>query len=107
MSTFDDFIHDVESSVTSIAATQAGAFAAQARADGQAFVDALKTDLQTWTQEVAAGTLAPADFEFLVRGKADLAKMNALTAAGMAAVAIDQLRSSIITAIVTAAGKLI
>jgi hypothetical protein len=56
---------------------------------------------------MADGTLAPKDFAFLVRGKKDLATMNALTQAGLAAIRIDQIRSAMIDLIITAAAKMI
>jgi hypothetical protein len=107
MSKFDDFIGEVKTGIVDIAKIQAKDFVAAATSDGQAFVDALKADLQTWTKQLAAGTLAPGDFAFLVRGKKDLAEMKALTQAGLAAIRIDQIRSAAIDLIITAAGKMI
>jgi len=107
MSKLDDFISEVKTGIVDIAKTQAKDFVAEATSDGQAFLDALKADLQTWTKQMADGTLAPKDFAFLVRGKKDLATMNALTQAGLAAIRIDQIRSAMIDLIITAAAKMI
>jgi len=107
MSKFDDFVKAVKTGIVDIATKEARDFVGAAQADGQAFLDALKADLQTWTQQLAAGTLTPGDFAFLVRGKKDLATMNALTEAGLAAIRIDKIRSAVIDLIITAAGKMV
>ena len=44
------------------------------------------------------------ELDFLIRGKKDLAKMNALTQAGLTAVRIDQIRLALIDLLVKAAG---
>ncbi len=107
MSKFDDFVTEVKTGIADIAKTQIKDFVAQATSDGQAFLEALKADLQTWTKQLAAGTLTRKDFAFLVRGKQDLAKMNALTEAGLATIRIDQIRSAVIDLIIAAAFKMI
>jgi hypothetical protein len=106
MAKFDDFVNAVKAGILDIAKKDAKDFVGAAQADGQAFFDALKADLQTWTQQLAAGALTPGDFAFLVRGKKDLATMNALTKAGLAAIRIDKIRSAVIELIIAAAGAM-
>ena len=102
---FDDLLDELKDGLVKIARTEAVGFFDQARADGQAFLTALEADLKTWTQQLAADQLSIGDFTFLVRGKQDLAKMAALTQAGLAAVRIDKIRSAMIELIITVAGK--
>jgi len=107
MSKFDDFLQEVRSGVLDIARGEAAEFLKEARDDGQKFVDAFRADLEAWTQQLAAGQLSIADFEFLVRGKKDLAKMAALTQAGLAAIRIDRIRTASIDLIIKAAGRFV
>ena len=104
---FDNFLKEVKAGVIAIARGEAKEFAKQARADGQKFVDAIRADLEKWARQLAAGELSKSDFDFLVRGKKDLAEMNALTQAGLAAVRVERIRTASIALIVTAAGKLV
>jgi hypothetical protein len=107
MAKFDDFMSGVKTGIIDIATKEAKDYLGAAQADGHAFLDALKADLQTWTQQLASGALSPGDFAFLVRGKKDLATMNALTQAGLAAIRIDKIRAAVIELIITAAGKMV
>jgi len=107
MSRFTDFLSEVKDGTKQIAVTQAKQFADAVIEDGQAFLGSLEDDLKTWTQQLASGQLSPKDFAFLVRGKEDLAKMSALTEAGMAAIQIDSVRSALVALIITAAGKMV
>ena len=107
MSKFDDFFQEVKGGVIDIARNEAAQFVKQASDDSQKFVDALRADLETWTRQMAAGELSLTDFEFLVKGKRDLAEMNALTQAGLAAVRIDRIRTASINLIITAASKMV
>jgi len=104
---FDDFLKEVKTGVVAIAKGEAAEFSKQARTDGQKFVDAVRADLEKWARQLAAGDLSKSDFDFLVRGKKDLAEMNALMQAGLAAVRIERIRTASIDLIVTAAGKLV
>jgi hypothetical protein len=105
MAKFDDLLNELKDGLLQIARTEAVGFVEQAKSDGQAFLTALEADLKTWTEQLAAGQLSPNDFKFLVQGKADLARMNALTQAGLASVRIDRIRSAMIDLIITVAGK--
>src|SRR5262245_9621843 len=107
MANFSDFLNDVKTGITQVGTTQFGEFAAQAKQDGQSFLASLEDDLRTWTQQLAAGLISPADFAFLVRGKKDLAAMSALTEAGLGAARVDTARNAIIDVILTAATKAI
>jgi len=104
---FDAFLKEVKAGVIAIARGEAKEFAKQARADSKKFVDAIRADLEKWTRQLAAGELSKGDFDFLVRGKKDLAEMNALTQAGLAAVRIERIRTASIDLITTAASKLV
>ena len=73
--------------------------------DGQAFFKQARTDLERWTKALARGLLSKVDFEWLVRGKKDLAEMEALQQARLALVRVDQFRSSLIDLVIGTAFK--
>jgi hypothetical protein len=73
--------------------------------DGNAFVEKTKKDLKRWTEALALGKLSQKDFEFLLKGKKDLAEMEALKQLGLAKVRITKLRDGIINIVVGSAFK--
>jgi len=104
---FDRFLRELKKRAKAVAKQEAAKFQKEANADANAFLDAIKSDLKAWTARVADGRLSMEDFEFLVNGKKDLAKMKALTDAGLSAVRIDRIRMAMIELIITAAWKLV
>jgi len=107
MSQFDDFLHEVKTGAEQIAQQEAAEFLGAATKDAQAFLNDLETDLKTWTQRLASGQLSLTDFEFLVKGKKDLAQMVALKEAGLAVIRIDRVRNALIDLVIKAASKMI
>lgn len=107
MVNFDKFFRELKKGAKGVAKKEAAKFQKEANADGKAFLEAIKHDLKIWTQQVAKGKMSMEDFEFLVKGKKDLAKMKALTEAGLSAVRIDRIRMAMIDLIITAAWKLV
>lgn len=104
---FDAFLKELKIGVRDIAREEAKGFVRATRRDGKEFLEAIEEDLELWTNQLAEGKLTVEDFEFLVRGKKDLAKMKTLTQAGLAAVRIDRIRMAMIELIITAAGKMV
>ncbi len=104
---FDQFLEAVKNGVVDLAKTEAVDYIDAARSDGQEFLNATKQDLIVWTQQLADGLLSQDEFEFLVNGKKDLAKMEALTQAGVGAAKIDKIRSGVINIVLTSAFALV
>ena len=104
---FDRFFQELKNGASEIAKREAAEFVPEATDDGQDFLEAIKNDLETWSKQLADGELSKEDFAFLVKGKKDLAKMKALTQAGLAAIRIDRIRLAMIDLIITAAGKIV
>lgn len=104
---FDAFLQEVRAGAVVIAQREAKDFVTQAGADADRFARTLRADLEIWTGHLAAGQMTAADFAFLVRGKKDLAEMQALTQAGLAAIRIDRIRAAVIDLVITAAGKMV
>lgn len=104
---FENFFRELKDGARDIAREEAKGFVKEATSDGKAFLNAIRDDLELWTKQLAEGKLTVEDFEFLVKGKKDLAQMKALTQAGLAAVRIDRVRMAMIDLVITAAGKLV
>ena len=62
-----------------------------------------KDDFQRWIGELASGDIDKDGFESLVRGQLDLAKMEALKQAGLAAVQVQSFVNGVIDIVVNAA----
>lgn len=106
MSQFDAFYNSVRDGVVDIAKGDLKQFLQQGKADADQFLKSIQDDLKAWTKALANGDLSNDEFEFLVRGKADLAEMHALTQAGIAAVQAQQFRDALIDLVINSAFKI-
>ena len=105
MSKFDDFGNEIRAGVVNIAKGDLKDFLKEAKDDTNQFLAATKEDLKTWTKQLADGDLSKDEFEFLLRGKEDLAEMHALTQAGIAAAQIQKFRDALIDLVIDTAFK--
>ncbi len=106
MSKFDDFLKALKDGIKELAEESWKEYQQSAVKDGSAFVEKTKEDLERWTKLLANGDLTPKDFEWLVKGKKDLAELEALKQAGLALARLDQLRNSLIDLVVGTAFKI-
>jgi hypothetical protein len=74
-----------------------------ATSDSKAFLAKAKTDLERWTKLLAEGKLTEKDFAWLVKGKKDLAELEALTQAGIAAARLARFRKTLLDTVVSTA----
>jgi hypothetical protein len=103
MSAFDGFLREIVSGAEDLARTTLTEAVAQAREDTEDFLRETESDLRRWTQELAAQELSQAEFEDLVKGEADLARLHALTEAGIALARLDRFRDGLINLVVNTA----
>lgn len=103
MASFDDFMKAVGVAISKLAATTLANYKDEALNDGNTFLNKLKSDLTTWTEQLKAGSLSIDDFKFLVSGKKDLAVLDALKQRGLAKVAMDDFTNGLVGAIVDTA----
>jgi hypothetical protein len=71
--------------------------------EAQEFLRKSRDDVERWAGLMNEEKLTPEEFESLVKGKKDLAEMEALKRAGMALVRIDRLRESLIEVVIKTA----
>ncbi len=105
MFNFDKFFKELKDGVKDMAKREAKDFVKEATADSKEFLDTVKDDLKTWSEQLARGELTKDEFEFLLGGKKDLAKMEALKQAGLAAVKVDRVRTALLDLVISAATK--
>lgn len=103
MALWDDFLQQVLVGLKALAAGPLASYAAEIESDGRAFVAQARSDLETWTQQLAKGQISKEDLAFNLQADADLAKLQALTDAGVGLEALQTLRDGVINAVVDAA----
>lgn len=107
MSLWDEYSGAVQGGLDELARNTVGGAVAQARSDASAFLDASRTAFERWLTALAEGALSREDFEFLVRGQKDLARLNALTAVGLAQTRLERFRTGLISLLVSSAFKVV
>jgi len=80
---------EIAQQATALAKTLFAKFVQQAVQDGNAFLTQTENDIATWLQDLKNGDITQKNFESLVRGESDLAKMETLKQTGLGKVAID------------------
>ena len=105
MATYQDYLDALKPALQSLAKDTLASYTQQATADGQAFLDTQKANLNKWTQQLVSGDLSRADFTDLVQGIQDLAELVALKQAGLAAARLDGFRTSLMNLVIDTAFK--
>lgn len=107
MPDIDEFLDALKEEITDLAETHLQDMQEAALEDGKAFLDQTQNDLERWGRLLEQGELSRDEFESLVRGRKDLAEMEALKQAGLAAVRAEQFRDALIDRIVGTAGRIL
>ena len=103
MNNIDSMLKDISSSVTQVVTDAAGKYATQANQDVQDFLEGSKAQIAEWAQQLSEGKMTKDEFEFLAVGRLkDLAKMRALTQAGIAAATLDATKAKVASVVITA-----
>jgi hypothetical protein len=105
MSTFNDFLLTLKNDLVDFAEENLEEYKDEILKDGIVFVKKTKSDIERWTDGLTSGALSPEDFEFLLKGKKDLAEMEALKQLGLSKVRLDKITNSIFDVIAGSAVK--
>ena len=105
MPTFNDFVSTLKNDLLDFVKENLENYKDELLKDGTLFIEKAKSDLERWTDGLASGALSPADFEFLLKGKKDLAQMEALKQLGLSKIRITKITNSIIDVVVGSAVK--
>ncbi|MDZ7659654.1 hypothetical protein [Fodinibius sp.] len=103
MPNFDDFIDQLKNDLVDHAQQFGDDVMDEFVEDGKAFAEEAKGDLKRWTQLMAEGKLTSDDLKFLVKGKKDLAKMEALKQKGLAKARLDKFKDILVGTVVSLA----
>ena len=107
MPDIDAFLDALRDEITDLAATHLEEARDAALEDGEAFLKQTQDDLKRWARLLEQGELSQNEFEWLVRGQKDLAEMEALKQAGLAAARAERFRSALIDRIVGTASRIL
>mgnify|MGYP003460541255 CR=1 FL=1 len=105
MPTFNDFVSTLKNDLLDFAKLNYEEYKDELLKDGTLFIEKAKADLERWTEGLASGALSKADFEFLLKGKKDLAQMEALKQLGLSKIRITKITNGIIDVVVGSAVK--
>lgn len=105
MPTFNDFVSTLKNDLLNFAKENLEDYKNEILKDGNAFIEKTKGDLKRWTEGLASGALSKADFEFLLKGKKDLAQMEALKQLGLSKIRISKITNGIIDVVIGSAFK--
>lgn len=105
MPTFNEFVSTFKNDLLEFAKENFDEYKEELLKDGNSFLEKSKSDIQRWTEGLAAGVLSPADFEFLLKGKKDLAQMEALKQIGLSKIRISKITNGIIDVVIGSALK--
>ena len=105
MPDINDFLVSLKDELLGFAEDNLNEYKDELLKDGNDFAKKLKNDLERWGQGLISGALNQKDFEFLVKGKKDLAEMEALKQAGLGKIKINKLRDGVIGIVVNSALK--
>jgi len=105
MPTFNEFLSTLKEDLLDFAKENLEEYKDELLKDGNEFVKKTKKDLERWTEGLASGALSKADFEFLLKGKKDLAEMEALKQLGLSKIKVSKITNSVIDVVVGSAVK--
>ncbi len=105
MPIFKDFLSTLKKDLLKFAEENINEYKDELLKDGNTFLKKTRNDLKRWTAGLTVGMLSKEDFEFLVKGKKDLAEMLALKQKGLSIVKINKLRNGMIDIIIGNAFK--
>ena len=100
---WNSFINAIEEGLKTLAKNTVQEALEQAEADAKAFVENSEESLRRWGDALAQGKITKDDFEYLVGGQKDLAKMHALKAVGITQARLERFRTGLISLVVGAA----
>ena len=103
MAIFSDFIGLVLKNGKDLVQTTITGFEGNAEEDIKAYLVGDRNILQTWTEQLAKGSLAREEYADLVQGELPIAELATLTQAGVAVADLERLRVGLTKVVVDAA----
>lgn len=97
---FSDYLDQLRSDLKGLAAKEWSDYKDAAVKDGLSFVKNSKDDLERWTAALALKQLTTEEFEFLVKGKLDVAALQALKKEGLTKARLEKFRDSAVSVVI-------
>ncbi|MFD0861937.1 hypothetical protein ACFQ1M_06940 [Sungkyunkwania multivorans] len=97
---FGDILKELKANLFELIGDRVSDFTKEGKKDMEAFLEASKTKLKTWTKLLADGHLTLDDFEWLVKSQKDLLIMQALYQTGTSKIKLGHLKNAVIRTIV-------
>jgi hypothetical protein len=92
----ESIFNTLKTGIVDLAKKSAAGYVEQAKTAGQATLNAMKEELQTWTTQLKNGEIDEDDLKDLIAGREDLIKLEALKQAGIAKIELDKFKNGII-----------
>ena len=105
MANFNDFLDSIKDALETFAKDQWSEQKSAAVADGNAFIDQSKADLERWTKALADGNLSKSDFEWLIESRKDLFELISLKQIGLSKIAANRFKNGVIDLVIETAFK--
>jgi hypothetical protein len=105
MQTFNDFLSTFKNDLLDFAKENLNEYKDELLKDGNTFIEKAKADLKRWTDGLISGSLNQKDFEFLIKGKKDLAQMEALKQIGLSKIRINKIVNGMLDVAIGSAVK--
>jgi len=99
---FQAVLATLREGVTSLATNTVQNYVNEAKTDGLNLVESLKTDIQTWEQELAEGKISALDVEFLIMAQKELIEMTALKQAGLGLIKVNEFKNNVLQLVLKA-----
>jgi len=99
---FQAVLATLREGVTSLATNTVQNYVNEAKTDGLNLVESLKTDIQTWEQELAEGKISALDVEFLIMAQKELIEMTALKQAGLGLIKVNEFKNNVLQLVIKA-----
>ncbi|MEM7439395.1 MAG: hypothetical protein AAF393_07340 [Pseudomonadota bacterium] len=100
---WDSFEDSLKAGVRQLSKATFGEVLSQAENDADRFVKETGERLRRWGNALANGLLTKDEFEDLVAGRKDLAKMHALKSLGKSQAALERFRTGLISLVINSA----
>jgi hypothetical protein len=97
---FAEIFEKLKEDIANLASSTLKNYVNDAKTDGLKMLESMKEKLQKWTQLLADQKLTTSDFELLVNSQKDLIEMACLKQAGLAAIRVEQFKSSLFNLVV-------
>lgn len=97
---FRKIMNELSGNVNDLTKLTVRKYQKDAKRDAEKLIKGMKRDLRRWTRQLEKGDLTTMDFEFLVKGNVDSAKMSALESSGLAIIRLKAYRTSLFNLII-------